>query len=88
LAEQLTLNQSATPENDGELALLADSAARGAAVDAENGGALRCAANGKEGQGGDWRAANDAELAEVAERWPVLPEAVRLAILALVRTAQ
>jgi hypothetical protein len=29
----------------------------------------------------------DSSLAEVVERWPVLPEAIRIAILALVRTA-
>jgi len=30
----------------------------------------------------------DPELAEVVDRWAMLPEAVRLAILALVRTAK
>lgn len=29
----------------------------------------------------------DPSLAEVVDRWPALPEAIRLAILALVRTA-
>ena len=30
----------------------------------------------------------DADLAEVVEQWPLLPEAVRLAIMALVRTVK
>jgi hypothetical protein len=39
-------------------------------------------------QGGDSRAVDDAELGEVVAGWATLPDAVRLAILALVRTVK
>jgi hypothetical protein len=62
----------------------ANSAARaapGAAVGAENGDATGRVL----GQGTAPATVNDAELAEVAHQWATLPEAIRRAVLALVR---
>ncbi len=76
------------PENAGEFDGFDRSAARGAAVGAGNGTDRATASTGKTGQGTAPPAADNPELAEVIDRWQALPEAVRLAILALVRTAK
>lgn len=76
-----------TPENAGECADSHPSAARGAALGADNGVELADASSGNAAQVIELVAGGDAELAAVVDRWATLPEAIRLAILALVRTA-
>jgi hypothetical protein len=88
LAEQLTLNQCATPPNAEENGTSLLSAARGAAVGAES--ARR---SGDElGRGAVQRAAlvagDDDDLAELLDRWAALPDVIRRAVMALVRTAE
>jgi hypothetical protein len=45
------------------------------------------ASDGMGGQGGDPNTSRDPELVEVIERWAGLPAPLRLAIMALVRSA-
>ena len=83
LAEQLTLNQGALLENAEEFGISHKSAAPGAALGAEDGDATGRVS----GQGTATAALDDAELAEVLDRWATLPEAIRRAVMALVRTS-
>ncbi len=76
------------PENAGEFDGFDRSAARGAAVGAGNGADRATASTGKTGQRTAPQLADDPELTEVIDHWATLPEAVRLAVLALVRTAK
>lgn len=87
LAEQLTLNQSATPINAEEFGHSLGSAAPEAAVSAETGGEQADAAGGKAANQAASMTGYDPDLSEVANRWATLPDAVRLAVMALVRSA-
>jgi hypothetical protein len=72
----------------GKNADLGPSAARGAAVGAENGQGTGDALSGRVGQASAPTASGDADLGEVVGRWASLPEAIRVGILALVRAAK
>jgi hypothetical protein len=64
------------------------SAARGAAVGAENSHGSGDASCGIVGQNRALSAGVDPELAEVAELWATLPDPIRQAIMALVRSSR
>jgi hypothetical protein len=87
LASGLTRDQGAPIENAEEFDPSSGSAARGAAIGAESEADLAVARPGRERQGGTSRAVDEPDLSEVISRWATLSDAVRLAILALVRTA-
>lgn len=80
------MSPRATPEFSGESDDSNQSAARGAADSAENGGEQADAAAGNEANLIAPVTGYDADLSEVADRWATLPDAVRLAVMALVRS--
>ena len=83
----LIKSQGASAENAGEYVLSEQSAAPEAAVSAETGGEQADAAAGSAANQTAPPTGHDADLSEVADRWATLPEAVRLAVMALVRSA-
>ena len=88
MASGLTRNQVEPLLNAEENGTSHASAARGAAVGAENGPHSSDASDGRIGQGTASPTGVVAELAEVVDNWPVLTEPVRLAILALIRSSR
>jgi hypothetical protein len=77
----------ATPEIAGKYANSAPSAAPGAAVGAGNRAATGDALGGSAAHRAHAAAQDDAEFGEVIDRWVGLPEAIRAAILTLVRAS-
>ncbi|MBA4107639.1 MAG: hypothetical protein C0485_18045 [Pirellula sp.] len=71
------------PEENGTPEL---SAASGAAVGTENTGEQADAADGKAANQTAPMTGHDADVAEVLDRWATLPDAVRLAVMTLVRS--
>jgi len=87
VARHLNSNQLLECENAEEYRISELSAASGAAVSAEKGGEQAEATAGKEANQTAPMGGYDPDLAEVANRWATLPDAVRLAVMALVRSA-
>ncbi len=82
----LIKSQRAGAENAEEYGLSEQSAAPGAAVSAEtNGEPVDAAASNAANQTAPLTG-HDADLSEVADRWATLPGAVRMAVMALVRS--
>lgn len=81
------MSPRATSEFSGESDDSKQSAARGAAVSTENPGEQADAALGNEANQTAPMAGYDPDLSEVANRWATLPDAVRTAVMALVRSA-
>ena len=87
VARHLNSNQLQNGENAEEYGNTEQRAAPGAAVSAENAGKHANAAVSTEANRTTPVTGNDADLTEVANRWATLPEAVRLAVMALARSA-
>jgi len=85
LAEQLTVNQGAPLPNAEENGTSQESAALQLAVSAETGADRSGPPSNSTGQLTARAVGGDAELAEVLDGWATLPEAIRSAILTLVR---
>ena len=81
------MSPRATSEFSGECDDSKQSAARGAAVSAGSRGEQADAAGGKAANQAASMTGHDADLSEVANRWATLPDAVRSAVMALVRSA-
>lgn len=81
------MSPRATPEFSGESEDSKQSAAPGAVGSAENGAEQAEAADGNEANQTAPMAGYDPDLSEVANRWATLPDPVRLAVMALVRSA-
>ncbi len=81
------MSPRATSENTGENNDSELGAAPGAAVSAENAGEQGDAAKRNASNLTVSVPGHDANLIEVADRWATLPDAVRLAVMALVRSA-
>jgi hypothetical protein len=88
LAEQLTLNQFEPLANAEKLGTSLAGAAPRAAGSAEDVGRLDHAPSGEPWQVAAQAPGDNADLAEVMDRWATLPEAIRLAILSLLQTVK
>jgi len=82
----LIKSQRAGAENAVEYGLSEQSAAPGAAVSAETAGEQADATVCNTVNPAAPLTERDADLCEVADRWATLPDAVRLAVMALVRS--
>ncbi len=88
VSRHLNSNQLPTALNPADYANSGQGAARGAAVGAAIEPLATVATGSGVGQDAAPGATQDAELGEVIDRWATLPDPVRLAVLALVRSAK